>query len=403
MIEFVREARYPDEVLVDPDKATKAIFLSMVNGIFASPSMVESFQHIDQTYTADKADRLRFMAKSVMPLGGFRPNIGGAQLDTSFVHDTRNANAKSLLVVTSPLNDGRPLSSAETMADFVDNISPSRAEIRKAQPNSWGPATKLDATYELLHAEGMDMPALQLYSRVAPWLFTAHERASMIRGDFRPYGRAVVSAIQAAEQRKHEVYGTGGFDEIHFFGAGIPQKAIGAAQHLTEHYADDYNVKSVTAMNLVLDQKAGEALRNYGSRRMVGEASDLILPEGFSMVPEPQMRRDIEPKGVELAMRTRQVRAMLDLSVTLGMLKSGAATAAAFETLMQNGTHVTVANGSNEGMTERTSSYLPGEDSLFNYIDLVGVEGKKVGMAANEHVGAVAVVAAQGIRNSLPN
>lgn len=406
MVEFpqaeAQVAEYPNELLVDPDKANKAVFVSFVKGIFASPSMVQSFDAFDERYQKDKAAYVQFMFDSVMRIGGFRPNIAGPQLDTSFVHGPQNANSNAMAVVTSPLNDGRPLSSAEILAAYVNNPRPSRLDVERAKPNSAGPATKLHTIYEVLDAEGLGMPTLQLYSRVAPWLFTINERKQMLwDGDFRPYGRAVVASIKAGERRQHEVYGTGGVEDLHLLGVSIPQKAIGAAQYILENHPE-YNVKSITLMNLPLNQGPAQALHSYATRRMVNDASDLLIPEGFVMRQEPALRRDIEPKGVEFGLYPRVARAMLDLSVTVGLTRSTQSTMEAFERFQELGITTTLANSLNESMAEGSEAYIPQDSDNFHFMQLVGVEGKKVGMAAGEHAGAVAVVAAQGIRNSLP-
>lgn len=74
------EVVFPQEIAVDPVKATRAIFVSLDEGLFASPSMVESFRLVDRAYEANKLARLQFMACSVLPLES-------EGLDLSFVHD----------------------------------------------------------------------------------------------------------------------------------------------------------------------------------------------------------------------------------------------------------------------------------------------------------------------------
>lgn len=310
----------------------------------------------------------------------------------------RDANTSDLLVVMSPLNDGKPETSAAIIAAYVDLNKPTRADIRHAKPNAWSPATKLDIDYEFGQAEGLGMPRLQIFSREIPAL-TYSERRQVASGNMRPFGRLAVAGIQRASRRKDAVYGTGGYERIHFFAAGMGSKALGAAVEMIE--TTDYEIGSVTALNLPIGQeKAAKLLKDYAGRRVVGDASELTLPANYTRVPEPLMRRDIDGHGAEFAMRMRQLRALLNARAVHGIM-STTRTPSYIEQLLERGVTVTVANAFNEAMVEHTDSYLPHGDERFHYTAIVGVEGRKVGQIANEQSGLVAVVSNLGLRNYL--
>ena len=353
--------------------------------------MVESFRRVDEAYSADRAARLQFMANSVFQAHG---------LDMSYVQDERDAESTDLLVVMSPLNDGKPETSPEALAEFVTlDHQPTFADIQRARPNSWSPATKLDVDYEFGHAEGIGIPRLQIFSRELPAL-TAAERRKVADGDTTPFGRLAELGIEAASTRKHQLYGNGGYKRIHLFCAGMGPKALGAAVHLLQ--TTDYEVGSVTAMNLAIGQEStAKLVHDYAGRRTVGEAAQLILPPNYQKVAEPLMRREIDGHGAELAMRARQVRAMLLNPLAQRGIMHSKQSPRDIEELLGKGVTVTVANAFNEAMVERTASYLPEGDPNFHYTAIVGVDGKKVGQIANEHSALVAVVSNLGLRNYL--
>lgn len=66
---------------------------------------------------------------------------------------------------------------------------------------------------------------------------------------------------------------------------------------------------------------------------------------------------------------------------------------------MTNGSPLRVVNGLNTGMNVNTLHLLPHGDDLLKYSTIVGIEGQKVGMMANEHAGVVAIAMALGIRD----
>jgi hypothetical protein len=111
------------------------------------------------------------------------------------------------------------------------------------------------------------------------------------------------------------------------------------------------------------------------------------------------MRREIDGKGAEFAMRLRQVRAMADISYMWAMTRSRH-TAQDIEDLMNEGIPGTIANAHNSSMTLKTRGFLPAGDAGLNLVDIVGVEGKKVGMMSNEHSALVALVQGIGLRNA---
>jgi len=291
----------------------------------------------------------------------------------------------------SPLNDGKPESSIGDIYRYAtQNGDMSR---NRAQPNSWGPLTKLSIDYELGVAQGKPMPRLQIFSRDIPALSRA-ERRQLVSGDMTPFGRLALAGIRRAEQESGQQ-----FERIHFFGAGMGGKALGAAEAVAT--GSDYEVGSVTLMNLTMNEdNAGALLAKYATRSKVGEANDLTVPADWVPLLEPLIRREIDGRGAELGMRIRNVKAMLNALATTAIVNAKQAPRT-IETLMEQGATVTVANAVNEAMVQETNKALPQNDDQFHYVSIVGVEGKKVNMMSNEQAALVATVSNLGIANHL--
>ena len=392
---------FPELVPVDPEKRNEAVFVSPDETLYAPDGLVASFRTVDEHYVADRDGRLKFMADSVFKgwtggsMGMIVPVYGSLQFDE------RNIGSTELLVVTSPLNDGPPASTAEEMSRYVRNPDPDTTQIRIAQPNSWGPVTKLDTAYEFLNVEGANLPVLQVFSRVPPRALSLSERAQLWRhGDLDGYGRVVHEAIIRAHQEL-QLEGGPGIDKVHFFGAGMAHTAIAAARYVADKQ-DHYEIGSFTAMNLMLSEAGILRMgRDYSVHQHTGEASDIVLPPGYSRVPEPVMRREIDGKGAEFHMRWRQLRAMLDISYMLAARRPSP-TVDNIEALMEEGVPGTIANAHNSSLTADTRGFLPIGDAGLNLIDIVGVEGKKVGMMSNEQAALVALIMGVGLRNGRP-
>lgn len=131
----------------------------------------------------------------------------------------------------------------------------------------------------------------------------------------------------------------------------------------------------------------------------VNEPSSVILPAGHVRIDEPLIRQDIDRRGTEWNMYLRQGRAMADLSYMKAFTMNYQPTVEDIEQLLSNGVPVRVINGLNTGMNVNTLHHLPVGNPLLKFSTIVGLEGQKVGMMANEHAGVVAVAMALGIRD----
>lgn len=388
-----REAIFPQEIPVDPDKETRAIYIGLEQDLYANRSIKESFAQVDAAYEANRLARVKFMSDSV-----FRSSV--LPLDLSLVHDERDAKTTDLEVVLSPANDGAPQSSHVTLFEsIITNPKPNGKDIRLAQPNSWGPATKLDIDYEFGHAEGLGMPRLQIFAPEAK-AFTREQRKQIAQGDMTPYGYLLKLALDDANRIMHEEYDHPGFQRLHFFAAGMGSKALGAAVEMAQ--ASDYEVGAVTLQNLsISDDSLAKFARNYAGRKTSGEAAKLLLPAGTVRIPEPKARQQIDRTKPEWQMRARQAEALGPHPWMVRAIMKANRANEYIEILLENGATLTVANAFNEPMVAQTKDHLPQGESKVNLIDIVGVEGKKVGQIANEHAGLVAVVSANGLKNHL--
>lgn len=389
---------FPTDILVDATKSHEAVFVHPDQGIYADERVATVFKQIDERYKADKGARIRFMGKSVQHFkvsGTFGYPAG---INIAYESGPSDAESDEVLIVTSPLNDGRPKSSPDAMVDYVNTPDPSFAQIARVKPNSWSPITKLDIGFQVAELSGRPMPVLQLFSRVPPRAFHAAERLRLLQGDYSGYGRialAGVNYINAVRQAEGKTPVT----KAHFFGAGIAQRALGAARWSAENQ-DIFEVVSAHAMNLALHRGLGVAV-DHLQQRKINEPSGIEMPQGHKRIDEPLMRKDIDQRGSDtLQMYGRQAWAIKDLAATiLPLMFAYKPTVNDVESLMGGGVPVRVTNGLNVGMAINTLRLLPIGDPMMRYSTIVGLEGQKVGMMANEHAGVVGIAMNLGIRD----
>lgn len=383
------EAIVPNELLyVDPRKETRSIFVDPAGSVFEGGHVGGSFAQVDELYTADR-------------LGYFRRIAGGVShekrrrgvLDTAFLYDEATVRSPDITVVFSPLNDGRPMSTPEDIHHYVSGEHTAH-DKKKAQPNSWGPLTKLAISHDFAAAEGFGTPHLQLFAPEVPAL-SREERRQIAQGITLPYSRLAIEALHEADMTRRALTGKG-FERVHLFCAGMGSKALGAAAGLLK---SDYNVASVTVQNLSIGKTTPFELQGkYAARLMIGDASSQRLPTGYEPIFEPLIRREVDGYGAENAMRLRQAAALWHWRVVMGVMGTEQP-ARDVETLLEHGVTVTVANAHNEAMNDQTERYLPLGADRFHYADILGVNGQKTGQAENEHATVVAYVESLGKRN----
>jgi hypothetical protein len=228
---------------------------------------------------------------------------------------------------------------------------------------------------------------------------THEQKRRVAAGDMTPYGELSEKPIAEAERIMREIYGISDFrfDRLHFFVAGMGAKALGAAAY---HLAlGEREPGAITLMNFSLgEQSMAKLTKNYTGREMIDEDSKLILPEDYVRVPEFTALMELD--DAELAMRIRQGKALLNWRMVMAIMNAKRGVDY-LENALEHGSTVTIANGAQEAMTSQTKSYLPVGDERLHLTDIVGVDGEKVGMAANEHGTALALVSNLGLYNHL--
>ncbi|HVX56122.1 MAG TPA: hypothetical protein VHA37_00160, partial [Candidatus Saccharimonadales bacterium] len=288
---------FPTDILVDSTKSHEAVFVHPEQGIFAHESVAAAFQELDARYAADPAARIRFMADSTGRFATSGTFGLKAPVDVAYMSDDHDADSDELLLVESPLNDGRPKSDAETMIRFINTDEPSSFQIATARPNSWGPAVKLDIGFQLPQVLERPMPAAQQYSRLRPRAMSLESRRRLWQGDYTAYGEAAAETIAFINEQRHQE-GKRPVTKVHLFGAGIAQRALGAARYLEEHKDElGIDVASVTAMNLSLRRGVKGVALDHMTQAAINEASQVPIPEGFVRVDEPKERQDTDHRG----------------------------------------------------------------------------------------------------------
>ena len=390
---------FPTDILVDSTKSHEAVFVHPDQSMFADGPIAEAFDEINADYAADREGRFRFLERSTHHFRT-RGTFGlPAPLDVAYLSGPEDAESDEIMVATSPLNDGRPRSSADTMIRFINTEDPSALQIAAARPNSWGPAVKFDIWYQLSQAMDRPMAGLQLFSPMRPRAVSVDNRQRLWEGDYSAYGEAIVHTLRHVNEERRRV-GKMPVAKVHLFGAGIAQRAAGAARFMAEEQ-DEFEPVSVALMNLSLQRGVKGTMLDHMTQAAINEASKVNLPSGHVRIEEPLERQDQDHKGTDtLQMYGRQAWAIKDLAATtLPFMTRYEPTVRDIEELLGAGIPVRLINGLNVGMAIHTLHLLPVGDRRLGISTIVGMEGQKVTMMSNEHAGVVAVAMSLGIRD----
>lgn len=390
---------FPKHILTDTTKSREAVFVAPDQAIYVDSSLAAAFAEADADYAKDPAQRIRHLRDSVGKIG-VRGTFIGVKIGvpTAYLTTDMDGDSTELMLATSPLNDGVPKSSAERMIKYIYTPEPSFLDIALAKPNTWGPITKLDGGYQVMARSGKPMPTAQLLSRVPPMAFTLEERAALAQGDYRCFGRIALAFVKDINVSR-ALDGKALIDTVHFFGAGIAQRAIGAAAYF-ESEQDTFKVGSVHAMNLSL-RRGVSSVKDHVSQRGVNEPSRIDIPDHFVRIDEPKIRQDIDHRGTDtLQMLSRQAWAIKDLAATtLPFMMAYRQTVGDVELLLDRGVPVRLTTGMNVAMAQNTVHLLPVNHKNMHLSTIVGLEGQRVTMMSNEHAGVVAVAMALGPRD----
>lgn len=394
---------FPHEIVTTPkDGADQPVLhLDAAQGMHVDRTYADAFRKIDEDYVTHRdlvIDELFDTVDSFHRKGTYRQD---SKIHTS-LHSSDDEHESNMLVVVSQFNDGRPTSNPQAVKAYLDSEKPSRSEVSRAKRNSINPAVKLSIGAHLIRNLGYHMPVAALWSPVPPRAMTLQERRQLAGGDYSAYGALVLDMVNGINDERSRL-GKQPIKRLHLFGAGMPQRAIGAAAYLNDdkNTHRDLKVSSVSAVNLSL----GRGLATVGDhvgQRSTSDDSRIVIPRRFVNIPEPQLRQDLEtrPQDTIQAM-ARQGHAVTQLlATTFPQMFKHQPTVDAMQTILDQRTSLHVSNALNTSMAQKTAEYLPVGDPLFKYTSIVAPEGKKVTMMANEHAALIAVAMTLGIRDA---
>lgn len=381
------EAQFQHHIPIDPDKETRAIYLHPNQKVFTDAGIVESIKTANTTYTTDKLGTFERQQE--------RNFITENGVVASFAHDERVANATAINIEFSPLNDGVGESDPEVVHAHIA-LNGEQPRAMYAKPNSHRPSSKSNMVYETRNAEGLAIPTLKIYAPEAS-MMSAEQRRRVANGDMTVYGEIAKEALDHALEILKNEYGNTSVEELHFSAAGMGAKALGAAAYFAKN--SEFKIGSLDLMNLsVGDQGLLERAGTYAGRKLEGEESKLIFPKEFEAVQEFSILKDLDIK-TEFSMRTRQIKALKNIRMVRAIMNAQRANEYIDTILSDSDSVITIGNGLNEPMTRQTPELIPKGEQRINFVDIVGVEGKKVGMAANEVGVALAALNLIALKN----
>lgn len=380
--------RTPTEILVNPANKTVALEPDLRAAI---PGLARAFEGADHVYEADRLAHLQDLKRSVFSFPQHRSTV-----NCSLICNERTAQSEEMLVIFAAFADGRPLTSAERLDEYIANGTGSLIDKSQAKPNTWNQTTKSSVTHDVLEALDMGMPVLTIYSPVPPRAYTREERALIRQGNLSPAAKTGEHALAQALNIINHDYGPPRVNTIHLRGESLGDNALGTA-YVLRAKDDEFKVGSVTAQELIMGPNwIGNLAKRYLFKQYVGEASYEQPRSGTTWLPEPQLRQEIDGHGSEPAMYARTLRAMTKLTHLLGLTKPEWL-AEKIEYLVDEGVLLLAALAANSSVSHQTPSYLPKHPNLA-LVTFKAVEGQKVGHLVDEHVAAGVITTALGIK-----
>ncbi len=373
----------PETVTIDPTPEELSLFVHPDAGLFVPAGMVTSFDTANRACSPLKLETFERMLGSSAVLESGLP-IALTDPDSA-------PNARQLVIHTSPLDRCLPTSDAPTIYRFCSQTT--EVNLKEAGPHSHRGLANFDTIDQVSRAEGLgEIAHLQLFT--PEWKAMSFlQRMRVARGDAHPYGELALQALEFAEQR----YGRS-FDSVHFFGAGLGLKALGAADYFTSHNIRE--VRSVTLMNFAVDPNPLRALYNYMAKSTSGSPSEQQLPSDHVRINEFSIALVLDKAGAETAMRTRNIQALRHI-LMLSSLISARRAPEYISNLLDAGASMTVANAINESLVQRSLNRIgpATEHPRFHTIDIAGVKETKTGMQTNEFFALTALLVHLGLKN----
>lgn len=358
----------PTEILVDPSNRDLIISTDLELGL---PNIESNFKTVDaiteQPTHLDLPSHkyLKRLESSVFEIPA-QEHVGSSEkIQFSVLFDERVDASDEALVVFSPLNDCEPKSSAAHMSKYIYKVqrgSANTEDREEAQPNSWRRIQKSGEAYEYLIADQIGMPVITIFSPAPSSAFDKLDRSRLSKGDASAYGKLAERVVAQAQDMIHGSKSDTQLQRLHVHGAGLGHAAVGAASHFLWH--DKYRLSSLTTPNLIAGVRSrATLLAQYTLHQHSGQAPNIVAPDS-RRVCEPELLQQSDTLGSERAMRSRQLKAILETRQTKPMIRSNWLRTV-LDKIAEQDVPITVSAAENARICQNTARYLPlGRPSL---------------------------------------
>ena len=356
------------------------------------PRIDESFAALDERYLTDRSAYLGHLAGTVEEVPGY------PGLMISIMADDRVAGVDKLGMMKAPLDStypgSTPFAAASYAAKEVDEAG--YLEKQRVGPNTWNEVGKLATNYEIAVQQEVGMPMVDIYSPVPAALFSAQEHDQIVAGDTSPWGRIFAAVAAYTQEKLHGKSAATQLRDVYLFEPGMGHEAVGAADYTHDHEVP-YQVRGLITPNLIANVRNALALlARYSVRAQTGDQSRRSVPEHYARIPEPLMRRELDKRGAELAMRRRQLRAMLPL-LRPGAMVHSEWLRNAMERVVDQGTAFVVPLSENANIARNTVEVLPHGHPNFWLLPVVAVKDQYADLSTNENYSLGAVEFVEGV------
>jgi hypothetical protein len=378
-------------------------------GVYDTPSLTDlsatipaSIAAVEAHYQRDPEAYIRSIANSLRSV----PNVNGSKegLPISLFYDNRTANAESIGLVFSPLNDVDPESEnsdepdVDGFIDYILNPEPTKEDREKVQPGTWSQAIKTADLYETKIEEGVGEPLVVIYAMPPKSVFEAGSAQQIREGKTTPWGSVAEAALKFAEDEIHGPSSQQKFENVNIYAPGLGHNAVGAADYL--RWVWGRRIASMTLPNLIADMRQefitkpevlarkldiAKTFARYSIFQHHNDTPNVTLDSGL-VIPESALRAKADILGSGSHMRKNQTRALFDFADMRPMVRSDWIGEKINEQ-MDEGTKVTLPRARNAAITARTDNVIDTLHPNLTYIIMEsGVEDKNADLMTNEYV-----------------
>ena len=371
----------PSELIVNMEDKSMVITPLLKH---VMPNVVEYYDQADQAFGQTTEQQRQYIEDLDAQQFSFRHRLG--RVNCSYMPGEGSIVDASF----AAFSDVRPLSTGDTLAEYIATENPSLKQKMMAAPNTWSQTVRFAHRTELKRAvTGKRSPALSINSIIPSGSYTPQEHWQMLHGDFSAAAEIMDKGLDELQQRLHGRRSETQLEEVDMYGASLgASNATGAA------LSTKRNVRTLTLQEpIVAVSGLPTLLGRFIGSDAIGEPSQLVEGTDYiqaALIREPQLRAKVDGYGNEPLWLPRAFAAGFRLRNRGLTHPETNQTIKQWGELAARGTIGLLALvGENSGLSEGTAEYL--QQNGFDIITVRGVKGTTAPHLIDEHTNLSAI------------